>query len=151
MDLLVRTAEQIGDRVQIGDRFISEIIERGKVLYEKDQAGLGQANTLKSLGDLEKRLGHPDQARTLYDRALVLFEKEQDGLGQANTLQSLGDKTIYGEFLFCEHGARYDELPDWFIAYDLWVPAPEENPGNPVGHFLPQTEVAAICRDLRLI
>lgn len=38
MDLLVRTAEQIGDRVQIGDRFISEIIKRGKVLYEKDYA-----------------------------------------------------------------------------------------------------------------
>ncbi len=38
MDLLVRTAEQVGERVQMGDRFIGEIIERGKVLYEKDHA-----------------------------------------------------------------------------------------------------------------
>ncbi|MBO3705218.1 MAG: tetratricopeptide repeat protein [Candidatus Accumulibacter sp.] len=67
------------------------LYDRALVLYEKEQAGLGQANTLKALGDLESRLGRPDEARGLYDRALVLYEKEQAGLGQANTLQALGD------------------------------------------------------------
>ncbi|MEW6129715.1 MAG: nucleotidyltransferase domain-containing protein [Acidobacteriota bacterium] len=38
LDLLVRTTEQISERLQIGDRFIREILERGKVMYEKDHA-----------------------------------------------------------------------------------------------------------------
>ncbi|MFN0123019.1 MAG: nucleotidyltransferase domain-containing protein [Blastocatellia bacterium] len=36
LDLLVRTAEQVQERLAIGDHFIREIIERGKVVYEKD-------------------------------------------------------------------------------------------------------------------
>ncbi|NMC01074.1 MAG: tetratricopeptide repeat protein, partial [Chloroflexi bacterium] len=52
---------------------------------------LGKANTLKSLGDLERRLGHLEQARAHYDAALPLYEAEQDRLGKANTLKSLGD------------------------------------------------------------
>ena len=36
MDLLVRTAEQVKQRVQVGDAFMREIIERGKILYEGD-------------------------------------------------------------------------------------------------------------------
>ena len=34
IDLLVRTPEQINERLAIGDRFMSEILERGKVMYE---------------------------------------------------------------------------------------------------------------------
>ncbi len=49
------------------------------------------ASALQALGDLERRLGRPDEARGLYDRALALYEKEQAGLGQANALQALGD------------------------------------------------------------
>ena len=67
------------------------LYDRALALFEKEQAGLGQANTLLALGDLERRLGRPDEARGLYDRALALFEKEQAGLGQANTLLALGD------------------------------------------------------------
>ncbi|HHB11792.1 MAG TPA: tetratricopeptide repeat protein, partial [Chromatiales bacterium] len=52
---------------------------------------LGKANTLKSLGDLESRLGNIEAARAHYDAALPLYEAEQDRLGKANTLQSLGD------------------------------------------------------------
>jgi predicted nucleotidyltransferase len=38
MDLLVRTPEQVGARLQMGDSFMREIIERGKVMYEADHA-----------------------------------------------------------------------------------------------------------------
>ena len=34
IDLLVRTAEQVSERLAIGDRFMREILERGKVMYE---------------------------------------------------------------------------------------------------------------------
>ena len=38
MDVLVHTAEQVRERLRIGDSFMREIIERGKVMYEADHA-----------------------------------------------------------------------------------------------------------------
>ena len=38
VDMLVRTPEQITDRVEKGDFFIKEILEHGEVLYETDYA-----------------------------------------------------------------------------------------------------------------
>ena len=38
MDLLVRTTEQVHERVQMGDSFMRDIIERGKVIYEADHS-----------------------------------------------------------------------------------------------------------------
>ena len=35
MDILVRTPEEIEHRLEIGDYFIREVLERGKVLYER--------------------------------------------------------------------------------------------------------------------
>jgi tetratricopeptide (TPR) repeat protein/transcriptional regulator with XRE-family HTH domain len=46
---------------------------------------------LKSLGDLENRLGNIDQALAHYDAALPLCRIERDHLGEANVLRSLGD------------------------------------------------------------
>jgi predicted nucleotidyltransferase len=36
LDLLVSTAEQLDERLAIGDGFVRDILERGKVLYEAD-------------------------------------------------------------------------------------------------------------------
>ena len=41
MDLLVRTPEQVQYRLSIGDRFMKEITEKGKVMYEANHAGVG--------------------------------------------------------------------------------------------------------------
>jgi predicted nucleotidyltransferase len=35
MDILVRTPEEIQHRLEIGDYFIREVLERGRVLYER--------------------------------------------------------------------------------------------------------------------
>ena len=35
MDIMVRTPEEIQQRLEMGDYFIQEIIERGKLLYER--------------------------------------------------------------------------------------------------------------------
>lgn len=34
-DLVVRTPQEMGERLAMGDRFIKEILERGKILYER--------------------------------------------------------------------------------------------------------------------
>ena len=41
-DLLVRTPQQISRRLAMGDSFIREILERGKVLYEANHQGVDQ-------------------------------------------------------------------------------------------------------------
>lgn len=41
LDLLARTAEQVRERVQLGDPFVEEITTRGEVLYATDHAGVG--------------------------------------------------------------------------------------------------------------
>ena len=38
VDLLVRTPEKIRQRIQMGDDFIREILEEGKVLYEANDS-----------------------------------------------------------------------------------------------------------------
>jgi predicted nucleotidyltransferase len=38
LDLLVRTSEQLNERLAIGDTFVREILERGKVIYEANHA-----------------------------------------------------------------------------------------------------------------
>jgi predicted nucleotidyltransferase len=39
MDVIVRTPEEVKKRLNMGDFFIREICERGKVLYERDSTG----------------------------------------------------------------------------------------------------------------
>jgi len=42
LDLLVRTPQQISQRLRIGDSFMREILERGKIVYEADNQGVDQ-------------------------------------------------------------------------------------------------------------
>jgi uncharacterized protein len=38
LDLLVRTAKQVQERIEMGDTFMRGIIERGRVIYEADHS-----------------------------------------------------------------------------------------------------------------
>jgi len=40
MDLLVRTPEQVRRRIGLGDCFLQEVLEKGKVLYESADRGV---------------------------------------------------------------------------------------------------------------
>jgi tetratricopeptide (TPR) repeat protein len=60
-------------------------------LYDRIEARVGQANTLKGLGDLALRENELKEARRQYEAALALFETIEARLGKANTLHSLGD------------------------------------------------------------
>lgn len=42
LDLLVRTPKEVARRLRWGDAFLGEVMEKGKVLYEANDAGVGQ-------------------------------------------------------------------------------------------------------------
>jgi len=67
-------AQQAGEWLRAGQEAARASGDRGN-----------QANTLKSLGDLERRLGNIDAARRHYDAALPLYAAEQDPVGKINT------------------------------------------------------------------
>lgn len=33
----------------------------------------------------------------------------------------MSEITVYGDWMVFQHSINYDKLPDWFIAYDIWV------------------------------
>jgi len=41
LDLLVRTPEFVAERIKLGDMFMREVAERGKVIYEAEHASVG--------------------------------------------------------------------------------------------------------------
>ncbi len=50
-------------------------------LYRGQRDQLGLANVMRSLGDLEFRLGEIDQARTHFEQAMELYRGERHQLG----------------------------------------------------------------------
>jgi predicted nucleotidyltransferase len=53
MDLIVRTPKQMKWRLEEGESFLTEIVSRGKVLYEKNDEGVSQSGL--SLRDRSRR------------------------------------------------------------------------------------------------
>jgi predicted nucleotidyltransferase len=41
LDIIVRTPKEMAWRLEEGESFLTEVLSRGKVLYEKDDAGVG--------------------------------------------------------------------------------------------------------------
>ncbi len=66
-------------------------LDRALQLYRDAKDKNGEANTLRSLGDLERQLGRMEEARKGFDAALLLYRVVQNRQGEANTLFSLGD------------------------------------------------------------
>ncbi|PJF34904.1 MAG: hypothetical protein CUN49_13270, partial [Candidatus Thermofonsia Clade 1 bacterium] len=68
-----------------------QLLEAGLSAAARAGYARDQANTLKSLGELELREDNYSAARERYQAALALYQAIPDRLGQANTLRSLGD------------------------------------------------------------
>jgi len=47
----------------------------------------------------------------------------------------MGAVTVYGEWMWAQHGMYYDRLPDWFIAYDVF--------NHDTEHWMPTSAVRA--------
>ncbi len=67
------------------EKWLTAALEAARRLGDR----LGQANTLKAMGDVRRYQDDYDQALELYEQALELFHAVGDRLGQANTLASL--------------------------------------------------------------
>ena len=51
----------------------------------------GEANCIRSLGDIALRRSRHDEATRLYDEARPMYRRVGDVLGEANCIQGLGD------------------------------------------------------------
>ncbi|MCB1454289.1 MAG: tetratricopeptide repeat protein, partial [Rhizobiaceae bacterium] len=60
-------------------------------LYRQVGDMLGEANCIKSLGNIALERSDHDGARSRYEAALPLYRQVGDMLGEANCIQSLGD------------------------------------------------------------
>lgn len=79
--------------------------------YEQEQDGLGLANTLRSLGNLEMQLENFAEAQHHYQAARLLYEQEQHSMGLAYTLIGLALCAVYLKHPSqCSHYLQQAEL-----------------------------------------
>ena len=67
-----------------------EALEKAQQQFVQLDLRLGEANTLKAMGDLKLRVDDLDGAREAYEAALPIFKAIMERLGEANTLQAMG-------------------------------------------------------------
>ena len=68
-----------------------ELLNEARSLSSSAADVLGEANCIKSLGDIALRRSDHDTARARYEEALPLYRRIGSVLGEANCIQSLGD------------------------------------------------------------
>jgi len=99
----LRERKEVYEALQVGERAIDSFARA------EDQAGqaqalylalelyralgdpLGEANTLKAIGDVQQFRDERDAALDSYQQALALFRQVGDRLGEANVLHAIGD------------------------------------------------------------
>lgn len=113
---LARRAAEDARRMRRFDLAQTLLKQAVQVAGEQAQA-IEQAHALKSLGDLQSRLGAVDEARDLYTQAIGLFEKEQDDVGLAYTHAEMAalsepqsNQAVHHSALATQH-ARRSHLP----------------------------------------
>lgn len=79
-----------GAAFTIGRKYFVSLLAAEQWLDLEDVGRLGEANCIKSLGDVALRQGRHQQAEASYKQALPIFRQIGDRLGEANTLLSMG-------------------------------------------------------------
>lgn len=83
LSLLARAAAFEGDLVMQG-QFLAEAL----AVYDDIGNRWGQANSIKSLGDVARMRARYDEAAQRYDQALAVYRQIGDRLGEANSMAS---------------------------------------------------------------
>jgi tetratricopeptide (TPR) repeat protein len=99
LSLLARAAAFESD-LATQERFLTESL----AVYDAIGDRLGQATSIRSLGDVAYARARYDEAAERYEQALVVYDAIGDRLGQATSIQSLGD--------VARMRARYDEAAE---------------------------------------
>ncbi len=113
-------------------------------LARADGDHLGEADTLRAIGDLALRTDDHTTARDAYQQALSLYRADNVQLGEANTLQAIGDLA-----------RRTDDFPASREAYQQALPLfraikdrlGEANTLKAIGHLAQRTGDLAAARD----
>ncbi len=69
----------------------AEHLQKALPLYRRIGAVLGEANCIRSLGDIALARSQHEEARVRYEEALPLYRRIGDVLGEANCITRLGD------------------------------------------------------------
>ncbi len=69
----------------------AEHLQKALPLYRRVGSVQGEANCIKSLGDIALERSQPEEARARYEEAMPLYRRVGSVLGEANCIQSLGD------------------------------------------------------------
>jgi tetratricopeptide (TPR) repeat protein len=103
----------------VTDRLAREetLARYGRALERARSCGdrLGEANTLKAIGDVLRFRDEYDQALAHYDQALELFRAVGARLGEANTLKAIGDVLRFRDE-YDQALAHYDQALELFRA-----------------------------------
>ena len=87
--------------------------DKAIVLYQSAKNRLGEANTLKAIGDVLQFLKQSQDALNRYETAIDIYRQVGDRLGEANTLKAIGDVL---QFL----DQRQDALNRYETAIDIY-------------------------------
>ena len=74
-------------------RHLADTYHLSKEAYLRKTPKNGKSRA-KSLGDIERELGHYDAAERLYEEAFLLYRETNDVLGQANCIKGKGDNKL---------------------------------------------------------
>lgn len=114
----------------------SESFLQGVSLVQEKLDGANVSFSVEDGRVVVENRGKPVSSHPQFD-LLKRWAAEHDG-----ALRGLGSAVLFGEWLLAEHGTRYDRLPDWFVAYDLYDPESDR--------FLPWKHVEETCGALGL-
>jgi tetratricopeptide (TPR) repeat protein len=82
--------------------------------YRKNADDLGEANTLKAIGDIQQRLYENTEALNNYQSAIEIYWRFGDRLGAANTLKAIGHVYFHQDQLIPAM-AQYQQALELFV------------------------------------